>query len=196
MTKSYLWDYHESYPIAEAINASQPDIAYCSFEADSKGNWSFIGTPSATGGFLTGSKSYPLSSGALSKSGLTSSKKYIISYWLKSGGSLSISGGTQSNAITGKTINGWTCHAVTISGATSVSLSGSGYIDELRLYPAHAQMTTYTYNPLIGMTSQCDARNNITYYDYDGFGRLRRIKDEDGKILKQYDYQYQAPVTQ
>ena len=52
-------------------------------------------------------------------------------------------------------------------------------------------MTTYTYEPLIGMTSKCDANNRITHYDYDSFGRLKVICDQNKIILKEFDYQYQ-----
>lgn len=120
------------------------------------------------------------------------SKKYTISYWSK--GSVTVSGGTQSNILTGKTINGWTYHQVEITGATNLTLTGSTYIDELRLYPADAQMTTYTYEPLIGMTSQCDANNKITYYEYDGLGRLTLARDEDNKILKRICYNFAGEV--
>lgn len=53
-------------------------------------------------------------------------------------------------------------------------------------------MTTYTYSPLIGITSQCDTGNKITYYEYDGFGRLKDIKNQDGNIIKVYNYYYQG----
>lgn len=53
-------------------------------------------------------------------------------------------------------------------------------IDELRLYPKGAQMTTYTYQPLIGITSKCDVGNHISYYEYDAFSRLHRIRDHPG----------------
>jgi YD repeat-containing protein len=78
-----------------------------------------------------------------------------------------------------------------------VSITGSGIIlDELRLYPIDAQMTTYTYSPLVGMTSSCSVNSLTTYYEYDGLNRLLRIRDVDGNIIKQYDYQYQIPYTQ
>lgn len=60
----------------------------------------------------------------------------------------------------------------------------------------NAMIMTYTYSPLLGITSETDANNRTTYYEYDGLGRLKLVKDKDGKILKQYDYQYQKPVTQ
>jgi YD repeat-containing protein len=66
---------------------------------------------------------------------------------------------------------------------------GSG-IDEVRVYPTDAQINTYTYSPLVGVTSKCDERNRLTFYDYDGFGRLLDSRDNDGNLLKVYNYQY------
>lgn len=59
-----------------------------------------------------------------------------------------------------------------------------------------AMVTTYTYSPLIGMTSETDPSGKTISYSYDAFGRLKTMKDSQGKILKQYDYQYQAPLGQ
>jgi hypothetical protein len=188
INESYIWDYNSSLPIAEVKNALQSDIAYSSFESNGKGNWTYAGIPGTGGGGVTGKQSYLLTSGGISKAGLTASQKYLLSYWSKA--TVTITGGTQSNSITGKTINGWTYHEVMITGTTSVSITGSTYIDELRLYPSDAQMTSYTYEPLIGVTSQCGADNKIQYYEYDSFSRLQDIKDQDGNILKTFEYHY------
>jgi len=53
-----------------------------------------------------------------------------------------------------------------------------------------AQITSYTYKPLVGMTSSTDAKGMTTYYEYDAFQRLKTVKDQNGNILKQTDYQY------
>lgn len=190
IANSYIWDYLNSEPIAKASNAAVSQIAYTSFEADGKGNWTFSGTPVTDATSPTGGKCYLLSNGNIVKSGLTSAK-YIVSFWQKTGATVSITGGTNTS-ITGKTINGWTYYEYTVSGATSITVSGSGYIDELRLYPSNAQMVTYTYTPLLGMTSACDVDNKITYYFYDGFGRLKWIKDQDLNIIKTFQYHYQS----
>ena len=53
-----------------------------------------------------------------------------------------------------------------------------------------AQITTFTYNPLIGVTSVTDPRGQTIYYEYDSFNRLGFVKDHEGKILKENQYNY------
>lgn len=53
-------------------------------------------------------------------------------------------------------------------------------------------VTTYTYDPLIGVTSITDPKGYTTYYEYDDFNRLKRVKDADEKILSQSEYHYKG----
>jgi YD repeat-containing protein len=56
-------------------------------------------------------------------------------------------------------------------------------------YPS-AQVSTYTYKPLIGVSSQTDINGRTTYYNYDAFGRLSYVKDKDGNVVKRICYNY------
>lgn len=51
-------------------------------------------------------------------------------------------------------------------------------------------VTTYTYQPLTGMTSSTAPNGEVTTYEYDSLGRLARVKDHNGKTVEQYDYHY------
>jgi hypothetical protein len=188
---SYIYDYTNNYPIAACINAGNADIAATSFEADGKGNWTFSGTTTGNPVPPTGNLSYNLTvSTPISKTGLTATTVYVISYWTRNAVAFTITGNLGVIPLPGKTINGWNYFEHRVSNITSVSLSGTGLIDELRLYPLDAQMVTYTYAPLIGISSECDAKNDIKYYEYDGLQRLILIRDQYKNIFKKFAYNY------
>ncbi|WP_299115115.1 hypothetical protein [uncultured Winogradskyella sp.] len=65
-------------------------------------------------------------------------------------------------------------------------------LEALRNHPdlQQAMVTTYTYDPLIGVTSMTDPKGYTVYYEYDDFNRLQRVKDQDGKIMSENKYNY------
>lgn len=191
---TYLRDYRGMYVIAQAINADSINIAHTSFEADGSGNWKIGSMLRVTGDGITGTKCYQLSNGSLSKTNLNSSSQYIVSYWTKNSTAFSIAGTLSGYPIAGKSVNGWKYFEHKITGQTQITITGSsGLIDEVRIYPVSTQMKTYSYEPLIGVTSICDEQNNINYFEYDGLNRLLYVRDIDKNIIKQFDYQFQIP---
>jgi hypothetical protein len=193
---AYIWDYNSSLPIAECTNATSGEIAYTSFEWDGTGNWSGISSVfiQSTGG-VTGSKCYSQNNFSISKSGLNASKEYTVSYWSKNG-AYSVTG-TQAGypkALLASSINGitWGLFEHLVTGQNVVTISGSGAIDELRLYPKNALMSTYCYTPLVGINTLCNPGNHLSFYEYDGLGRLQLVRDQDYNILKKYEYKYAA----
>lgn len=64
------------------------------------------------------------------------------------------------------------------------------HLNVLRTGLSQAFVSTYTYIPGVGVTSETDARGVTTYYAYDNLGRLSIVKDRDGKILKKICYNY------
>ena len=136
---------------------------------------------------------------------------YTLSFWSKGGRpfiskSAPVSPFFTSNGITLKksylnSTTGWTYYEYEVLNANEISLRNdrtpegvlyakpeSFQIDELRLYPSNATISTTTYDALIGKTSECDANGRITYYRYDGMGRLKTIRDENWHVVKAYEY--------
>jgi YD repeat-containing protein len=52
------------------------------------------------------------------------------------------------------------------------------------------QVTTYTYKPFVGISTETDPRGRTTTYTYDAFNRLTLIRDHEGNILKKICYNY------
>ena len=63
-------------------------------------------------------------------------------------------------------------------------------LNALRNAMPNAMVTSYTYDPLIGITSLTDHNGNTVYYQYDDLNRLKRVIDNNGKILTKKEYRY------
>lgn len=185
-SSSVISDYDLQYPIAKVSNATYNDIAHTSFESDGSGNWT-IGSTARNGTYsLTGKWSYELSNGDVSRAHLSSSVNYLLTVWAKSGASFTVNGSSPGTAIA--TQNGWNLYQVAFTGTTTVTVSGTGLVDELRLHPKDANMVTYTYEPMIGITSTTDANNTVLYNEYDNLNRLKLIRNKDKNIVKRFQY--------
>lgn len=188
---TYIWGYNNQYVSASVKNSTKDMASYTSFEANDQGifDWRYSGSTLPDGNAVTGKRIYSLAAGTIFRYGLDGTKSYIVSYFSKDGPQTV----TNSTAVrTGQTIKGWTYYEHSVSSPDNLTLrvSGTGRIDELRLYPKEAQMITYTYEPLTGMTSSTDAKGKTTYYEYDDFKRLKYIKDQNGNIITKNTYHY------
>ncbi|HWK07240.1 MAG TPA: DUF5977 domain-containing protein [Puia sp.] len=193
-----LYEYNDKYIVASVVNADPvtDHPAITSFEGTGFGGWTLSGTASySTTNFITGTRGFNLAGNTLTAT-LNTSRAYILSYWINTAGSVTLSAGA-TNTIYNPTNNGMRYYQYNIAqGTTSISVSGTGVIDELRLYPATSQARSTTYDPLIGKTSECDVNNRISYYSYDNLGRLQFIKDETMNIVKMYEYNNVSPTKQ
>lgn len=195
---SYVWDNNNINPIGEVVNSAGDVVAFTSFENSSnEGNWVFTLNQISDPNTKTGSNCYQFNGGLISTSGLSLSNSYKLSYWAKSGTPI-ISGTTgiviTSNDDPNPDANGWMYFEKIVTNTTTLSI-GSGLgtkIDELRLYPANAQIRTFTYKPLIGISTANDTNHQIQYYEYDPLGRLTLVRDAKRSIVKKYNYHYKT----
>jgi len=203
---SYVWGYGSPtaslgtgalLPIAKVENASANQIAYTSFENGSPGNWTYptSGVQNLNGNSKTGINVFNFAF-ATGGSSITSSTlpagTYIVSYWGNQSAAVNGNTALPLDTVTIPTLWAYFSHTVTLTSPGSITVTAGGQLDELRLYPQGSMMTTYTYNPGTGMTSQTDVKNETTYYQYDGLQRLSNIVDHNGNIQKHTDYHYQG----
>lgn len=214
---SMLWGYNNTLPIAKADNANYFETFYDGFEDD--GTWdsnlsttTFSHTGKKVGIIYNnngGTTSCHSNRWIIIQSG---PKKFKYSGWVYSRCSgVNIYLFMKKTNETGyysyldhvstTVTNQWVFLEKEYDVPTDVSLLnirldaiGYGYVyfDDIRLYPSNSQMTNYTYAPFVGMTSVTDANNQVTYYNYDGLGRLKDVRDNNKDFLKQYTYHYQG----
>jgi hypothetical protein len=63
-------------------------------------------------------------------------------------------------------------------------------LELIRQALSKAMVTTYTYDPLIGVTSITNPRGETLYYEYDDFNRLEYVKDSSGNVLSKNEYHF------
>jgi YD repeat-containing protein len=175
MHTSYQWNYVSTLPTAKVDHAHYRQIFYESFEEDITPAISTLEKRTGLKSkFIPGVYTVPGAARPIT------SGNYVLSYWIKTGNGpwlyveKSISNYIPGTAVSTNTVN--------------------GYLDDVRLYPKGALMTTFTYEPLVGVTSVTDASNVTIYYEYDEFGRLKCQRDQDNSIIECYDYQYGVEV--
>lgn len=86
-----------------------------------------------------------------------------------------------------------------INAAITASNNGSetDLINALNAIRTNSQLsnyliTTYTYKPVIGISTITDPKGDIQYYTYDSFNRLRFVKDKFNNILSENFYHYKS----
>jgi len=214
---SYVWSYNSELPVAEIKGAASNEVLLANFEEGNNFSANAVLDVSKN---HTGKYSVKINSSGSNEiaaintvwMGVTLSKpkKFTYSGWVYSDGPateltlLMKRNGETANFtykdVTTNTVNGqWVylkkdfdvpADVTLINISISNKSSGSAWFDDLRIYPAQASITSYTYEPLIGVKNSIDDTGKTTSYDYDNFQRLKSIKDQDGNITKHFMYHY------
>jgi len=216
--KAMIWDPYTGQKLAEAANTRFADIAYSGFDeihvlpgtvsaTVTVGNLRFYTGYEKTSPSLTGQgRCYALTAPFLSgqppctitgTQTLSAGRAYRLTFWA-SGVTPVIKTGTATIASTAikpvYTRGSWTFYEVRFqpaaAGTLSIGQNGTSttYLDEVRLYPAGAQMYSRTYEPLFGIRSENDATEHYTWYEYDSLGRISAVHDRDGNVLSRTTY--------
>lgn len=80
--------------------------------------------------------------------------------------------------------------SVSPESISSLSQPNMTVINSLRDKLPNALITTYTYKPLAGIETITDPRGVVTTHEYDEFGQLKFIKDNNGHLIEEYKYNY------
>lgn len=217
LKNSYIWGYNGNYPIAEVTNAASNEIFFEGFEESN--TWYYItaldNLKPHTGKYSAridnpGPGEYFCHSMKSLNISLTAPTKFKYSGWIYSNGPsvellffMKRNGETGyysyidgiSTTVTGKWVyleKEFTVPAdvTQLNMRIDNNSPGTVWYDDIRLHPGSAMMTTYTYSPLIGITSKSDVNSKPVYYEYDEQGRLTLIRDQDRNIIKKICYNY------
>ena len=67
---------------------------------------------------------------------------------------------------------------------------GSVWFDDVRLHPSAAQMSTFTFQPMVGITSETLPNQQTKKYEYDTYYRLKLIRNGEDAILQRMQYKF------
>lgn len=187
-----IYDYNGKFATMHIKNANYGSFAYTSFEAENKGGWQYNDANILQQASPTGNKCYQLSNerdqSIRINTGISTTN--ILSFWATNNNVQLGLALTPIKTLIGN--QGWTYYEFEIPRRSRLEITGNGLIDELRLCPKGASMTTYTYDASGNVTSECDGNNRIIYYDYDALGRLKVIRDQQRDVIKSYEYNYKV----
>ncbi|MEL6627124.1 MAG: RHS repeat domain-containing protein, partial [Bacteroidota bacterium] len=214
---SYLWNDLSRLPTAQCRNASADQMAYTSFETPQSGSvngidltadggWEIV--RQAAAGWVnsdpsqvqTGIYGFHLayrggnSERYIRKTGLAPGD-YKVSFWYE-GDPIDVVSSAPVSSQSAPSHSGSEMRYISyvvnvgLGGSIEISCAANAFIDELRLYPVDAQLTTYCYDEALRLHTQTDQNNRSTYYHYDELGRLQYIKDQNGNYVQGYEYSY------
>lgn len=199
-----LYDYANTLPVLEIVNAEPTEIGYSSFETINTPGFiaANLSNNRIAGGFR-GQYAFRLGTNAITKNGLNATKVYLVEYW-STGGNVTIvnqAGVSATLLPIGTANNGWIKYRHKLPpGTTGITLSAANIvIDDVLIAPEQCVWSTAVYANHAGiLLAKEDDKGQIGKVAYDGYYRPVVVKDESNNILKQFQYNYGssiAPIT-
>ena len=201
-----LWGHAGLRMLAQVQNARYEEVAFTSFDthAAAQGKWT-IPNPTQNITFnqtiaKTGRGYFAPASNATIQTGSLPAGKYKVAYFTKDTLNTSIGGqgGVLLNSRSSQQpdAQGWyyVQHEISMGNGSIVLIHVNGTaIDELRLYPIDALMTSYSYNRETRLLESITEPNGIpSRFEYDKLYRLEGVRNFDNHYLQKTDYQYSS----
>ncbi|CAD7807304.1 hypothetical protein CHRY9390_01638 [Chryseobacterium aquaeductus] len=82
-----------------------------------------------------------------------------------------------------------------VAYANAKDIELRGYVAGMRNNLSNAMVTSYTYDSYDRLKTVTAPNQSVEFYQYDGLGRLLNIKDMEGRILREYSYNYSANTS-
>jgi RHS repeat-associated protein len=212
MYESNLIDPISGLPYLSARNARLEEIKYIGFEEYEHHEWLLgdntivqedqlhlgLTIPAA----ISGSRHLRFS-GSLGISTALASGVYKLTFWSKGNGAPTVSN-TGSASILQETFGAeegnpdwrYNQYLLNVTGNATIEISGvpGSDIDEIRIHPNWAEVSTMAYNQRYQVVSSCDASNRFEYYLYDGWDRVQWVLDDSQDIISYSEY-YEKEVA-
>ena len=167
ISTTIIWDAQGDLPMGKATNANFDEVFYTSFEEISGG------LPKGKTGQKSNIGSYTIDVSNINTS--LSNNNFILSYWKSSDG------------------NNWDFvkQQISITGNITISPSGANYIDDVRLYPSDAIMSTVVFDSHTRqVTHMADENGHTLEYKYNKLQGLYEVIDFEGNVISRNEYNY------
>ncbi|GGH32717.1 hypothetical protein GCM10011418_46420 [Sphingobacterium alkalisoli] len=196
---AFVWDYNGQYPIGKAVNALSGEFTIMDVDQDGR----FLCNHYDNMPLDFEIETDPVFGYAIAiysgigfmhfSNQLDANKVYEMTFWeLESDFGEDMNYATVLSSEIVAERGNWNQRRIrftSVNGGLLVN-TNYGHIKNLVIKPADAQVSIYTYRPLVGMTSMTDPRGITEYYKYDGFQRLKDVLDFESNVLKNYQYHY------
>lgn len=202
------YGYGNTVPVAMVANAIAEETVYDGFETPTSFNLSVSGSTTASPGWTGNSSLHVTSSNSLTRSGISKGgSNYILSFWAKPNTTgqldyLFTGGSGVSGSVPYISAGQWKYYekVINISGVSSLfsfqlSSTVSADIDEIKLYPSHASMSSTTLKPLGGATSTTNDRGISGFKEYDEIGREKATLDRNKNLVQLAEYMYKKELS-
>ncbi|UII31994.1 hypothetical protein LVD17_27275 [Fulvivirga ulvae] len=191
-----MYAYNENVVSAAFSNATLEEVRFSDFEKKTLRNFGVSGS-SIEG--VNGGLAYRLNGGTSISENLKKREgKYIFSCWVKSADdgnfTITISNGTIDEAVNvpfSGSLNWVYLEKVVesdLSGDVSLHIATDNTvnIDNIAYYPYSAAFSHTLYGKGLRPIAETNTKGKSTFYEYDDLGDLKRVRDENGYIRKQF----------